>query len=75
MTQTVSALLNFVLAMTWYPDVQEKAQQELDRVVGRDRLPTFEDRPTLPYITNIVKETLRWKAVSPLGKLRTQLIS
>ena len=49
----------------------EKAQQELDRVVGRDRLPTFEDRPTLPYITNVVKETLRWKAVSPLGEPRT----
>ncbi|KAM5530936.1 hypothetical protein V8D89_015381 [Ganoderma adspersum] len=64
---TVAALLNFVLAMTLYPDVQRHAQKELDDVVGRDRLPTFEDRDRLPYIANVVKETFRWKAVSPLG--------
>ncbi|KAI1791876.1 cytochrome P450 [Ganoderma leucocontextum] len=64
---TVAALLNFVLAMTLYPDAQRRGQEELDRIVGRDRLPTFEDRARLPYIDNIVKETLRWKAASPLG--------
>ncbi|KAI0730583.1 cytochrome P450 [Earliella scabrosa] len=64
---TVAALLNFVLAMTLYPDVQARAHEELDRVVGRDRLPSFEDRARLPYIANIVRESLRWKAVSPLG--------
>ncbi|EJF56272.1 cytochrome P450 [Dichomitus squalens LYAD-421 SS1] len=68
---TVSALLNFALAMSLYPEVQERAQQDLDRVVGRDRLPTFEDRQELPYVSNLVKETLRWKAVSPLALLLT----
>ena len=53
--------------MTLYPDAQRRAQNELDDVVGRDRLPTFEDRARLPYLTNIVKETFRWKAVTPLG--------
>ncbi|PIL24606.1 cytochrome P450 [Ganoderma sinense ZZ0214-1] len=62
-----AALLNFFLAMTWYPEVQQRGQKELDEVVGRDRLPTFEDRDRLPYISNIVKETLRWKAASPLA--------
>ena len=53
--------------MTLYPDVQARAHEELDRVVGRDRLASFEDRARLPYIANIVRESLRWKAVSPLG--------
>ncbi|OSD00652.1 cytochrome P450 [Trametes coccinea BRFM310] len=64
---TAAALRNFTLAMMVYPEVQKKAQAELDQVVGRDRLPTFEDRAQLPYVSKVVKESLRWKAVSPLG--------
>ncbi|KAJ7610296.1 cytochrome P450 [Mycena polygramma] len=64
---TLGTLLNFVLAMTLYPDVARKAQRELDRVIGRDRLPTFEDQPRLPYLRAIIKETLRWRPVSPLA--------
>lgn len=60
---------NFVLAMILFPEVQKSAQEELDRIIGRDRLPTFADRPQLPYISNVVKESLRWKAVSNLGAL------
>ncbi|KAJ3019302.1 hypothetical protein NUW54_g122 [Trametes sanguinea] len=66
---TTAALRNFTLAMMTYPEVQVRAQGELDRVVGRDRLPTFDDRTHLPYISRIVKESLRWKAVSALGPL------
>ncbi|KAF8128036.1 cytochrome P450, partial [Boletus edulis] len=40
----------FYLAMTLYPDVMKKAQRELDSVVGTNRLPTFADRPSLPYV-------------------------
>lgn len=65
--QTVSALYTFFLAMTLFPDVQKTAQAELDRVVG-DRLPSFGDRAHLPYIDALVKETLRWNPVTPLGK-------
>ncbi|EGN92211.1 hypothetical protein SERLA73DRAFT_127702 [Serpula lacrymans var. lacrymans S7.3] len=57
----------FILAMLLYPDVQRKAQLEIDSVVGRDRLPDFNDRPPLPYIEAILRETLRWHAVGPLG--------
>lgn len=38
-----------------YPDIQAKAHAELDRVVGRNRLPTVEDEKNLPYIHAIVK--------------------
>ena len=36
--------------MSLYPEVQKKAQEELDRVIGRDRLPELDDRDSLPYI-------------------------
>ncbi|KAI1781397.1 putative cytochrome P450 [Hypoxylon cercidicola] len=42
-----------------------KAQRDLDEVVGRGRLPTYEDRPWLTYIDAVVQETLRWRPVSP----------
>ncbi|GJN91185.1 hypothetical protein Rhopal_004203-T1 [Rhodotorula paludigena] len=44
-----------------------KAQAELDRVVGSDRLPTFEDFEDLPYIRAVVNETLRWRPIAVLG--------
>ncbi|KAH8666067.1 cytochrome P450 [Ilyonectria robusta] len=64
---TVSALACFFLAMTVFPDVQRKAQEEIDRVIGRDRLPNSSDRPNLPYIDATVKEVLRWHPVAPMG--------
>ncbi|EGO22103.1 hypothetical protein SERLADRAFT_362527 [Serpula lacrymans var. lacrymans S7.9] len=59
--------LLFVLAMLFNPDVQRKAQLEIDAVVGRKRLPDFSDRPSLPYVEAVFRETLRWCPVSPLG--------
>ncbi|KAI0060062.1 cytochrome P450 [Artomyces pyxidatus] len=64
---TVAALQSFVLAMVLYPDARRKAQQELDTVIGRDRLPDFQDEESLPYVTALVKEVLRWRPVAPLG--------
>ncbi|KAF5343048.1 hypothetical protein D9758_011153 [Tetrapyrgos nigripes] len=64
---TAGALTIFILAMRLYPNVMEKAQAEIDAVVGRDRLPTFEDRDHLPYIQAIVEEVLRWRPIAPLG--------
>ena len=54
--------------MVLHPEVQKKAQAEIDAVVGPDRLPTFADRPNLPYIDALVKEILRWNPVAPMGK-------
>jgi cytochrome P450 len=65
---TTPATLNWwALGMVAFPEVQRRAQAELDAVVGRDRLPTFSDAPHLPYIHALVKETLRWRPVAPLG--------
>lgn len=40
---TFSTSTLFLLMMTLYPEVQRKAQEEIDRVVGQDRLPTLEE--------------------------------
>ncbi|KAL0952652.1 hypothetical protein HGRIS_006895 [Hohenbuehelia grisea] len=67
---SVSALMTFVLAMALYPHVVAQAHAELDRVLGGKRLPTFEDRPALPYIDAIYREVMRWHPVLPLGVAR-----
>ncbi|KAG8788910.1 hypothetical protein FRC12_014072 [Ceratobasidium sp. 428] len=64
---TVASLEVFVIAMVRYPEVQAKAQDEIDRVVGTKRLPTFEDQSQLPYIDQIIKEVMRWQPVTPLA--------
>lgn len=46
-------------AMILFPEVQQKAQEELDKVVGPSRFPMWEDRSELPYIRGVVEETLR----------------
>jgi hypothetical protein len=58
--KTVSAICSFLLAVVLHPEVQKCGQEELNRVIGHDRLPTFDDRPALPYIEGIVKEVFRW---------------
>ncbi|KAM5541819.1 hypothetical protein V8D89_004548 [Ganoderma adspersum] len=57
----------FFLAMALHPEVQKKAQAELDEVVGADRLPEFSDRASLPYVNAVVKEVLRWHPAGPIN--------
>ncbi|KAH9924289.1 CyP450 monooxygenase [Epithele typhae] len=64
---TYSTLQSFFLAMSLSPEIQHRAQAELHSVVGPDRLPTHDDRPALPYVNAIIKESLRWQNVLPLG--------
>jgi len=67
-SETTSATLTWwALAMIAFPEVQRKAQAELDAVVGRHRLPTFSDAPRLPYLSAVIKEILRWRPMVPLG--------
>jgi hypothetical protein len=56
--------------MALYPELQKKAQAEIDAVVGSNpsRLPDFHDRPSLPYINAVLKESSRWNLVVPLGR-------
>jgi len=63
-------LLSLILALVCHPELQKRAQAELDSVVGTDRLPDFKDRENLPYLDAIIKETQRIYPVAPLGKLK-----
>ncbi|KAF9456424.1 cytochrome P450 [Collybia nuda] len=56
---TASIMQWFSALIPAYPEIQSKAQAELDRVVGRNRLPTIEDEKNLPYIHAIIKEVER----------------
>ncbi|KAF9069515.1 cytochrome P450 1 [Rhodocollybia butyracea] len=69
---TKSAISSFLLVMTLHPKVQAKAQAEIDRVIGRDRLPTFEDRRSLPYIEAIYREVMRLHHPFPLNHVSSQ---
>ncbi|KAI0772313.1 cytochrome P450 [Trametes elegans] len=62
-----AALGTFFLAMLMYPEIQRKAQAEVDKVIGRDRLPDFDDEASLPYVSAMVKEVLRWRPITPLA--------
>jgi Cytochrome P450 len=61
--------MSFFVAMLLRPEVQTMAQKELDAVTMRERLPTLEDRPRLPFVDAICKEMKRWKTTVPLGEL------
>jgi hypothetical protein len=59
----------FIVAALLHPGIQKMAQEELDTVTMRERLPTFEDRPRLPFVDAICKEVIRWRPITPLGEL------
>ena len=66
--QSAATMTWFMLGMTAYPEVQKKCQEELDRVIGRSRMPTLADRDSLPYICATLREALRWRAATPHGE-------
>jgi cytochrome P450 len=70
---TAAAMMSFLLTMVLHPEAMRVLQSELDRVVGDDRLPNFEDLPQLPITRATVKETLRWRPVTA-GGIPHQLI-
>lgn len=66
---TASIMTCFLLAMVRFPDVQEKAQREIDAIIGAEgRLPELSDRDNLPYINALVKECHRWFPIVPMGQ-------
>ncbi|KAH9834654.1 cytochrome P450 [Rhodofomes roseus] len=64
---TTTVLTTFILMMVVNPEVLQKAQREVDSVLGDSRLPNFSDRPALPYLEAVLKEVYRWLAPVPLG--------
>jgi hypothetical protein len=67
-SETTSAFLNsWILAMLKNPHVFKKAQEEVDRVVGLSRLPSWQDEKDLPYLRAIIKELLRTRPPNKIG--------
>ncbi|KAF8607170.1 cytochrome P450 [Ceratobasidium sp. AG-I] len=64
---TVAAITTFFLAMVHNPSAQAEAQAEIERIIGADRLPTYSDRSSLPYVDALYKEVLRWQPLGPFG--------
>lgn len=60
-------MITFILAMSKHPDIQAKAQLELDTVLGPHNIPTFADKDSLPYLNAVVKECLRWEPLAPIA--------
>ncbi|KAF7346656.1 Steroid 17-alpha-hydroxylase/17,20 lyase [Mycena sanguinolenta] len=70
---TAGAMHTFILACILYPEWIPHAQREIDAVVGQDRLPSFKDRPHLPFVEAIVRETLRWRPAVRIGGPRQSI--
>jgi cytochrome P450 len=64
---TATTLQWFFKAAVLYPEFTRSAQEELDQIVGPERLPDWEDRPKLPYISAVIEELHRWASLTPLG--------
>lgn len=62
-----SIIIAAIQAFVRWPAVQEKAWAEIDKVVGQDRSPTWQDYESLPYVAATVKEAMRWRPVVPLA--------
>jgi len=54
--------------MVLYPDVQARARNEINQVVKHDKMPSMDDRASLPYLDAILREVLRWYPPAPLGR-------
>lgn len=57
--------------MLHFPEICARAQAEIDALVGRDRLPSFDDKDYLPYTRAIILEVQRWRPLSPIGVCHT----
>jgi cytochrome P450 len=57
-----------------HPETLQKAREELDAVVGTDRLPTIADRTSLPFIEAVYMEALRWTVPVPLSEFSTCVV-
>ncbi|KAL0059730.1 hypothetical protein AAF712_013526 [Marasmius tenuissimus] len=70
---TLSVFLqNLILALASNPDVQRKAQNEIERNIGYQRAPQSDDIASLPFVKAVVKETFRFRPSVPVGaSLRT----
>jgi cytochrome P450 len=64
--QSTALAESFLALMIVFPEVQRKAQMELDAVLSQERFPTAQDRPRLPYLEAVLKEVIRFRPIIPL---------
>ena len=63
----MSSIETFFYIIAKYPEIQKRAQAEIDAVIGSGRLPISQDRTSLPYVEALYREVLRWMPALPLG--------
>uniref|UniRef100_A0A3Q1I3B2 Cytochrome P450, family 2, subfamily Y, polypeptide 3 n=2 Tax=Anabas testudineus TaxID=64144 RepID=A0A3Q1I3B2_ANATE len=67
-TETTSSTIRYALnVLVKYPDIQEKMQQEIDTVIGRERCPNMEDRKSLPFTDAVIHEVQRFLDLTPFS--------
>ncbi|XP_075802026.1 cytochrome P450 2J3-like isoform X2 [Microtus pennsylvanicus] len=67
-TETTSTTMRWALLyMAVYPEIQEKVQAEIDRVIGQEKQPSLTDRDSMPYTNAVVHEVQRMANVVPLN--------
>lgn len=66
--QSISTLLSFFLLLMKHPEAQARAQQEIDEVIGCERLPDYSDRGKLPFVNSIMKEVIRCCPPIPMSE-------
>uniref|UniRef100_A0A7N6FE02 Cytochrome P450, family 2, subfamily Y, polypeptide 3 n=1 Tax=Anabas testudineus TaxID=64144 RepID=A0A7N6FE02_ANATE len=67
-TETTSSTIRYALnVLIKYPDIQEKMQQEIDTVIGRERCPNMEDRKSLPFTEAVIHEVQRFLDLTPFS--------
>lgn len=67
-TETLTATtIVFIIIFMYHPEILRKAQAHVDAHVGRNRLPSFDDVPSMPYITAMIREAFRWHTVAPIA--------